>query len=159
MDVFVKRVGLADVAFEPVDGEVHLGEADGGGRLFLSVEGDAVGRVLAVALDEVAGLDEHSSRAAGGIKDDAVVGLDDVYDDLDEGRRGEEFAAVLGALHGELHEEVFVDAAEDVAGGVAKRGAVEDAEEVVAELFVVLGELAGEGFKVTLDGVHGVDEG
>ena len=96
----------------------------------LAEEGDAVGGILLLALDEVAGLDEHAAGAAGGIEDDAVVRLDHVDDGLDEGGRGEELAVILRALHGELHEEVLVDAAEDVASGGAESFAVEDAQEV-----------------------------
>ena len=114
-------------------------------------------------LDEVAGLDEHAARAAGGIEDDAVVGFDDVDDGLDERGRGEELAVVLRALHGELHEEVFVDAPEDIAAGGAEHFAVEDAEdlfeEVALELVVVLGKLALQRLEVALDGVHRLDEG
>ena len=46
--VFVVGDGLADVALQAVDGEVHLGEADGGRGLLLTVEGDAMAGVLAV---------------------------------------------------------------------------------------------------------------
>ena len=54
-----------------------------------------------MALDEVAGLDDHAAGAAGGIEDDAVAGLDDVHDGLNDGGRGEELAVVLGKLAGE----------------------------------------------------------
>ena len=52
--VLVERVRLADVTLETVNREVHLGEADCGGRLLLTKKRDAVTGVLAEALDEVA---------------------------------------------------------------------------------------------------------
>jgi len=67
-------------------------------------------------LDEVTGLDEHAARATGGIKDDAVVGLDDVDDGLDQRGGRKELPVVVGLLDGDLGEEVFVDTAEDVTG-------------------------------------------
>ena len=129
----------------------------------MAEEGDAVGGVQVLALDKVARLDEHAAGAAGGVEDDAVVRLDDVDDGLDEGRRCEELAVILRALHGELHEEVLVDAAEDVASGGAQSFAVEDTEQVFEhrgfELAVVLGKLVEQGFELALDGVHGGHEG
>jgi len=61
VDILVEGVGLADVAFQAMDGEVHLSEADGGGGLLLAVEGHPVAGILAQVLDEVAGLHEHSA--------------------------------------------------------------------------------------------------
>jgi len=118
--VRVVSVGISDIALETVDREVHAGEADGGDSFFVAEEGDAVGGILLLALDEVAALDEHAAGAAGGVEDDAVLRLDYVDDGLDEGRRGEELAGILRALHTEPHEELFVDAAEDVASGGAQ---------------------------------------
>ena len=42
--IFVEGVGLADIAFQAMHGQVHLGQSDGGGGLFLAEEGDLVGR-------------------------------------------------------------------------------------------------------------------
>ncbi len=119
MDVLVKGVRLADVALEPMHGQVHLGQADGGGGLLLAEEGHALHRLLPPPLDKVAGLYEHAARTAGGIEDDAMVGLDDVDDGLHKRRRGEKLAVVLRPLHGELHQEILIDAPEDIAGGIA----------------------------------------
>ena len=44
--VFVVGDGLLDVALQPVDGQVHLGQPDGGGVLFQAVEGELFGGVL-----------------------------------------------------------------------------------------------------------------
>ena len=49
---------------------------------------------LTVALDEVSGLDEHAARAAGGVVDLAVVGLDDLDDQFDDRGRCEELAGL-----------------------------------------------------------------
>ncbi len=115
--VVVKRIGLADVAFQAMHSEIHLRKADGGRRFLLTEEGDAMAGVLPEALDEMARLDEHAAGTAGGIEHDPVIGLDDIDDGLHERGRREELAIVLRALHGELHQEVFVDAPEDIAGG------------------------------------------
>ncbi len=80
---FIERVGLADVALQPVDGKVHLGEPDRRCRLFLAEEGDPMGGVRAEPFYEVARLDKHAARSAGGIEDDSVLGFDDVDDRLD----------------------------------------------------------------------------
>ena len=47
--VLVVGDGLGDVAFQPVDGEVHLGEADGVAVLLLAVEDDPLRGVAALA--------------------------------------------------------------------------------------------------------------
>src|SRR2546429_126771 len=73
MHIFVKRVRLADVTFQPVDGEVHLREADRGLRLLLAKERNPVGSVEAKMLDEMARLDEHAARAARRVEHDAAV--------------------------------------------------------------------------------------
>ena len=59
--VLVEGVGLADIALQPVYGQVHLGQADGGGGLFLAEESDPAAGVLAQPLDKVARLHEHAT--------------------------------------------------------------------------------------------------
>ena len=76
MWVLVIAVALADIAGQPVHGEVHAAEADGLGDALLAEQGDLICRVLAVALDEVGALHEHAARAAGGIQDATVERLD-----------------------------------------------------------------------------------
>ena len=142
--VLVVGDGLGDLALQPVDGEVHLGDADGVAVFLLAVEHDLLGGVAALVLDEVAGLDEHAARAARGIEHGAVVRLDDVDDGLHDRGRREELAVVVRLLDGELGEEVFVDAPEDVAGGLLDLLAVEQAHQVFEHLgledAVVLGQ-------------------
>ena len=60
--VLVVGDGLGDLSLQAVDGEVHLGDADGVAVLLLAVEDDLLRRVAALVLDEVAGLDEHAAR-------------------------------------------------------------------------------------------------
>ena len=95
MRVLVEGVGLGDVAFQPVNGEVHFREADGVAVFSCPKNVTLLGRVAAVLLDEVAGLNKHAARAAGGIEHDAVVRLDDIDDGLHERGRREELAVVV----------------------------------------------------------------
>ena len=115
--VFVVGYGLLDVALQAVDGQVHLGQADGGGVLFQAVEGELLGGVGVQALHEMRTLHEHAAGAAGRVEHDAACRFDDVGDQRDQGDRGKELAVVVGLQVGELGQEVFVDAAEDVPGG------------------------------------------
>ena len=107
------------VPLQAVNGEVDLRELGGRLVLLVAIERDALHRVLAGILDEVARLHEHAARTAGRIEDDPVVGLDDVDDGLDDRGWGEELAIVVRALFRELGEEVLVNAAEYVARGRA----------------------------------------
>ena len=156
--VLVVGDGLGDLSLQPVDGEVHLGDADGVAVLLLAVEDDLLRRVAALVLDEVAGLHEHAARAAGRVEHGAVVGLDDVDDGLHERGRREELAVVVRLLDRELGEEVLVDAAEDVAGGLLDLLAVEQAHQVFEHLgledAVVLRQHALERLELGLDGGH-----
>ena len=52
--------------------------------LIVAVEGHAVGGTVALSFDEMAGLYEHAARATGRVENDAMVGLDDVDDGLDD---------------------------------------------------------------------------
>jgi hypothetical protein len=122
---------------------------------FVTVERDPLHRVLTGVLDEVTGLHKHPTGAAGGVKNDAVVGLDDVDDGLNDGGRRKELAVVVRALLGELREEVFVDATEDIARCMAQGFRVEGAhhafEKVVLEAFVIFGKLTGKRLEAVLD--------
>ena len=50
-----------DVAGEPVNGEVHLGELDGIAGLLLTVYGELLAGIASVTLDEMGGLHEHAA--------------------------------------------------------------------------------------------------
>ena len=162
--VFVVGDGLPDVALEPVHGEVHFGEADGGLVLLDAAEGEALRGALAVLLHGAGALDEHAAGAAGGVEHGAAVGVEHVGDERDQRHGGEELAAVVGLLVGELREEVLVDAAEDVAVGVPELVGVQlpqqVAEDVVVQrLVLALGQDAAQAVVVLLDGLHGRDDG
>ena len=161
MRILVVGNGLVpgpDLALQPVHGEVDLGDPRGRLVLLVAVEGHSFHRVAVFSLDEVARLHEHAARAAGGIEDHAVVGLDHVDDGLDDGGRGEKLAVIVRALLRELGEEVFVDAAEHVARGRAQRLGIEGPhhlfENIVLEALVVLRQLPGKRREMLFHGVH-----
>jgi len=66
-------VFLADVRLDAADGEVHDGQAAGGGVALLAVDAD-VAEFAAVGLHEFFRLHEHAAGAAGGVVDAAFVG-------------------------------------------------------------------------------------
>ena len=160
--VLVVGDGLGDFPLQPVDGEVHLGDADGVAVLLLPVEDDLLRGIAALLLDEVAGLDKHAARSAGWIKHDTVVRLDDVDDELHERGGREELAIVMRLLDGELGEEVFVDAPEDVAGGALDLLAIEEAHQFLKHLWledaVVLREDVRQRFEIRFDGGHRIGD-
>ncbi len=57
-------------------------------------------------LDKACALHEHTARPTGRVEDAAVVGLNDLDDEADDGSGGEELAAALALAHGELAEEI-----------------------------------------------------
>jgi hypothetical protein len=59
--VFVVGDGLLNVAFQAVDGQIHLGEADRGGVLLQTPERELLGRVFMLPLDEAGALYEHAA--------------------------------------------------------------------------------------------------
>ena len=65
-------------------------------------------------LDELLALDEEAAGAARRIVDAALVGLEHLDDERDDGLRREVLAALFSLREGELAEEVFVNVAEDV---------------------------------------------
>jgi hypothetical protein len=156
--VAVDVAAVADVAFQAVHGEVQAAEAAGLVGLLDAADGELGGRVLLVLGHEARRLHEHAARAAGGVEDAAVVGLDDFGEEADDAGGRVELAAALALGHGELAEEVFVDAAEGV---VVERGRdlgdllQQFLEEGAGEEVVGLGQDAGELRVVLLDLAHG----
>jgi hypothetical protein len=69
-----------------------------------------------MGLDELLRLHEHAARAAGGVEDAALIGLDHLDQQADDAFRRIELAALLALGGGELAQEVLVDAAQDVLG-------------------------------------------
>ena len=119
MQVAAEGVGLlgAEVGLDAAQGEVHHGQAAGGGVALLAVDAD-VAELAAVGFDEFFRLHEHAAGAAAGVVDAALVGREHGDQAAHDAGRGVELAAVLALGAGELGEEVFVDAAEDVLGAV-----------------------------------------
>jgi len=156
--VAVDVAAVADVALQPVHGEVEAGEAAGLVGLLDAADGELGGGVLVVLGHEAGRLHEHAARAAGGVEDAAVEGLDHLGEQLHDAGGRVELAAALALAHGELAEEVFVDAAEgvevergrdlgDLLEQLLEQGAGEEVEG--------LGEHAGERRVVLLDRAHG----
>ncbi len=109
-------------------------------------------------LHEAGGLDEHAAGAAGGIKDAAVVGLQDFHDQPDDGGGRVEFATFLAFRHGELAEEVFVNQPEGVAAlvhGDGGHGFQKRCQGLAIENLVGLGQDIREVGILLLDGPHG----
>jgi hypothetical protein len=163
MRVLVVGDGLLDVAFQPVDGQVHLRQADGGGVLFQPIEGELVDRVFLLALDEAGTLDEHTAGTAGRVQNGAPFGFEDVGDERDQRNRCEKLAGVVGFLVGELGEEVLIDATKYIAGDTLEFIRVECAEEltehtVVQFLVFALWQNAPEVVVVALNGLHRLDD-
>ena len=124
-----------------------------------------VADAAAVGEDELLALHEHAARAAAGVVDAALVRLDHLDQQLDDGLRRVELAAALAFGAGELAEEVFVDAAEHVlaaALGVAEADRADQVDQFAEPLLVerrpgvVLGEHALERRVVLLDRDHRV---
>ena len=174
MEVAAEGVGVlgAEVGLDTAQGEVHHGEAAGGGVALLAVDGD-VANLATVGFDEFFRLDEHAAGAAGGVVDAAFVGGEHLDEAAHDAGRGVELAAVLALGAGEAGEEILVNAAEQIYGAVglfALAGGGEfdggdDVDEFAETLFVeagagvVLGEDAFEARVVALDGDHGVVHG
>ena len=112
--VAVHLPAVPDVALEAVHREVHPGEASGFVGLLDAVDGEFCAGILFVFRDEPGRRDEHAARAARGVQDAPVVGLDDFGEEADDAGRGVELAAFLALGARKLAEEVFVDAAEGV---------------------------------------------
>ena len=130
----------------------------------LPVYGD-VADSPAVLLDELLGLDEHAAGAAAGVVDAALVGLQHLDQQPDDGAGRVEFAAALALGPGEAAEEILVDPPEDVAGAVGLLGHADPTHKVdqFAEhdlverrAGVVLGQDTFERGIASLDRQHGV---
>lgn len=161
-----ERVGGlgAEVGFDRVNGQVHVGQAPGGGVGFLAVDGDVAG-VAAVGCDELLGLGEHAARTAAGVVDAALVGFEHLDEHADDRAWRVELAAEHAFGLGELAEEVLVDAAEGVAGLLVRAREADVGDEVDEALHldrldaaagVVARELVLEVGIVALDGEDGV---
>ena len=104
---------LPDIRLDPADGEVHDGEAAGGGIAFLPVDGD-VPELAAVAFHELFRLDEHAAGAAGGIVDAPLVGGEHLDKAAHHAGGGVELPAVLPLRTGEAGEEILIHPPEQI---------------------------------------------
>src|SRR5665647_1668083 len=158
MLVVVERVAAGDSAFDPSQGEVHVGQAPGGVVGLLpedrNVRPAVVVALRAVALrvlsEELHGLHEHAGRPAAGVVHPSVVRLDHLHEQLDHRARGVELAALLAFGAGELREEILVDPAEHVPGPrvlVPDRDVADEVDELTEALLV-------EGLAGVLLGKH-----
>ena len=146
MGVVIEGVGLVpgfDDAIEPVDRHIHQAELGVVLHLLLSVEGHGGVGLHTSGIDKVAGLDKHSSAAAGGVQQHTALRFQDIDDHLDQGFGGEEHPIVLGDILGKFVEEIFIDAADHVAAHLVQGAVVEDAQQLgqqlVGENGIVLG--------------------
>ena len=138
-----------------MDGEVHARETLVLFDLLDAEDREFLLRLPLVRSHEIGRMNEHSARAAGRIEDAAVIGLDDLDDELHDAGRRVILAALLHLLHREITHEIFVDAAEGVAvDGQGGERLDEFAQNVVADRAVVLRQRVGEVGVVALDVVH-----
>src|SRR5665648_301776 len=162
----VEGVGVVrpQVALEAADGEVHLGQAPGGGVALLPVDGD-VAAAAAVLLHEALALHEHAARTAAGVVHAALERLEHLDQQLDHAARRVELAAALALGAGEAAEEVLVDAAQQVLAAALRVAHGDGADEVdeLTELLlvdggacVVFAQHALEAGVLALDRHHGV---
>src|SRR6202043_3097285 len=82
--LLVVGIGLADRASKAMNREVHACEPLRLRHLLDAEDGQLLFRRTFVRAHEVGGMDEHASRTAGGIKDAALIGLDDLDDQPDD---------------------------------------------------------------------------
>src|SRR6266536_2127154 len=112
MEIAPEGVSLlfAEVGFDAADGEVHHGEAAGGGVALLTVDTD-VAELAAVGFDEFFRLHEHAAGTAAGIVNAASIGSEHFDEKTHDALRSVELAAFLAFGAGEPAEEIFVDTA------------------------------------------------
>lgn len=156
---------FAEVGRESAHGEVHLGQLVGGGGELLPVNRDVLG-VAVVAFDKLERLHEHAARAATGVVDLALVGLDHFGDEIDDALRGVELAPQLALGGGEFAEEVFIDPADgvlllvadgvDVVDGIDEGGELAAIQPEAGEVVVRQGALE-RGIALLHRGEGGVD--
>ena len=159
MEVLVVGDRFLDVAFEPVDGEVHAAESGRFLDLLLAVDRQFVGGIFLMLGDEARALNEHAAGAAGRVQDHSVVRFKDLNEEADDTAGREELAALLSLGHRELTQEILVDAAEgvEVGGDGNLRDLLEQLlEQRAVENLVSLGQDPGQLGVVLLDVAHRV---
>ncbi len=158
--LLVIGIGLADRAAEAMNGEVHAREPLRLSDLLDAEDRQLPFRRVLMRAHEVGGLNEHAARAAGGVEDAAVIGLDDLDDETHDARGRVVLAALLHLLLGERAHEIFIDPPKGVAVDVERGQRLDEfAQNVVADCAVVLRQRVGEVRVVALDVVHRRVEG
>ena len=119
MRILVVTIGLLDIAFKPMDCEVHFAQSDSFGDAFNAVDADVSGvSIFLVGANERCALDEHAARAASRIKNTTVKRLDNLNDEFNKGGRGEKLSAALSFAHSEIAEKVLVNPSERISFNV-----------------------------------------
>src|ERR1051325_3883702 len=103
----------AEIGLDAAQGEVHHGEAAGGGVALLPVDAD-VAEPAAVGFDEFFRLHEHAAGTAAGIVNAAFVGSEHLDEEPHDALRSVELAAFLSLGAGKLTKEIFVDATQNI---------------------------------------------
>src|SRR6185436_4119799 len=99
-----------------MNGKVHHTELACAVSFLLAVDANLLTGILLVLFNEMCALHEHAARTAGRIVNKTMVWLDDFDDELNDGLRSEELAALLSFDTSKLAKEVLVDLTEEVAG-------------------------------------------
>jgi len=108
LEVIIVSKSLLDIAREAMKREVHFGNLDGIGGLFLSINRD-IRDILVVLLYKFGRLNEHSPTSAGGVKNPPLERLNDIDDKFYKRSWRKKFSSSLTFAERELTEEVFVD--------------------------------------------------
>ena len=145
---------------DAADGEIHFGQSPGRQVRFLAVDADP----FRVSIDELLGLDEHPAGSAAGIVDAALVRLEHLDEEFDDGAGRVELSALLAFGESELAEEILEDVTENV-GTLLLSGCKVQVREHIDQLSEdgSVQVLAGVDFwedalqlvVFLLDGVHG----
>ena len=120
--VVVEAVAVLDPALDAADRKVHSRHAPGGVVGLLAVDGDValgfarVSIAGSVGADELNRLDEHAGGTAAGVVHAAMVWLQHLHEEADDGARSVELAALSAFGQGELLQEVLINIADHVGG-------------------------------------------
>ena len=107
----------ANIGVDSPHGQIHLGQPPGGVVRLLPVDGD-VTNAAAVLLHELFRLDEHPARAAAGVVDPPLVGLQHCDQHAHDGAWCVELATALAFGARKLAQEILIHPPQDVAGSV-----------------------------------------
>jgi hypothetical protein len=156
MRVIIVAVCLADVAREAMDCEAQPAQADRVGHLLDAEDADLPLWGLVVSADERGRVDEHPARSAGRVEDRAMVGFDNLHDQLHDGGRREILAALLHEGRGELPHEVLEDQSVSVALDLQRSEQAQQLpKRVVGQSGVTLRDDASQVRVGLCDGLHG----